>query len=455
MLAPCALLLLVATPRGHEQHRPLLRRAPVGAATMTLPSALRKTLLWVLALTLLWLVLIRGYADYLARPLPARALLLNAQQPEALIKTAEAALIARQMDEAERLAQLVLRKQPLEGRALRILAAVAEARGNRPRALLLMHAAAAASPRDTLAQFWLALNALADRDLNAALQRLDRLLRFQPELADDVFPILATIALNPVGSRALAKWLAVDPNWRFDFLRRLIIESPSSSDINRLLRAIVLAGGVVHEAELEVLAARLLRTRNWPALRKLVTSASVGSEDTALLYDGAFDEVLRNRLRGWVIARVAGADVLISKEPVADNNSLRLLFYDRRVAFKHVSQILLLTPGHYRLSGRARLIDLRAAQGLTWTLSCAESEVLLGKTERFVGTSDWRYFEVGFSVLSADCGAQQLRLVLDARIAAEQQVSGEAWFDDLAVELQAPIESVPEAGNAQQGADSA
>jgi len=422
---------------------------------MTLPSALRKTLLWVFALTLLWLVLIRGYADYLARPLPARALVLNAQQPEALVKTAEAALIARQLEEAERLAQLVLRKQPLDGRALRILAAVAEARGNRPQALLLMHGAAAAAPRDAPAQFWLALNALADRDLTDALQRLDRLLRFQPELADDVFPILATIALNPVGSRAVAKYLAVEPNWRLDFLRRLILESPSSSDINRLLRAIVLAGGVVQQAELEALAARLLRTRDWPALRKLVASASIGGSDTALLYDGGFDGVARNRLRGWVIARVAGADMLISKEPVADNKALRLVFYDRRVAFQHVSQMLLLLPGHYRLSGRARLIDLRAAQGLTWSMSCAESEVPLGKSERLLGSSEWRGFEMDFTVLDADCGAQQLRLVLDARIAAEQQVSGEVWFDDLAVELRGPIESVPEADNVQHDADSA
>jgi len=317
-----------------------------------------------------------------------------------------------------------------------------------------MRAAAVAAPRDVPAQFWLALNALADRDLNDALQRFDRLLRFQPELADDVFPILATIALNPVGSRALAKWLAVEPDWRPDFVRRLILESPSNADINRLLRAISSAGGAVQQYELEAMAARLLRTRDWPALRKLVANAATDGSNSTLLYDGGFDGIASNAMRGWQITRIPGADSLISPEAGVDNKALRLVFYDRRVAFQNVSQILLLLPGDYRLSGRARLLDLRAAQGLVWSLTCAESETPIGKTERFVGSNDWRTFELNFSV-GADCGAQHLRLVLDARIAAEQQVSGEIWFDDLSLELRAPNEAVREAEDVQQGADSA
>lgn len=385
-----------------------------------------------LAVSLVWL-LARGYADYLARPSPERALALNATQPEALVRGADRALVAGVLDEAAVMAEAALRTQPFEGRAFRILGAVAELRGDHERATTLMHMAVATTPRESAAQFWLAINALADKDVNGALQRLDRLLRIEPEIQWDVFPILATIAVNPVGARPVAALLAMDVPWRPEFMIRVMREAESSADLARLFRAIEAAGGSITADELDQFATRLLANREWRQLRRLVKTLATGS-DAYGLHDGGFDGVGRGPLLGWSVGKVPGADVVPSA-PLGDGNrALRLIFHDRRVPFRHVSQTLLLAPGRYQLAGRARAIDLRAALGLAWSLSCVDNRASLGKSDHILGTHDWRSFSVAFEVPESACGGQLLELVLEARIAAEQQVAGEVWFDDLKIE---------------------
>ncbi len=411
---------------------------------MTL-THLRRLGLICLALALAWLVMARGYADYLARVLPQRALALNAGQPEALLVQAETALRAQRLDEAEQLARSALRSAPLSGPALRVLGAVAEARGDQGRAHALIAMGVAVTPRDTAGQFWLAINALADQDLDGCLQRLDRLLRVEPEIEADAFPILATIAVSPAGVRAMAQTLAPDPSWRRQFLGQLIQQAPAAVDVLRLFREIRAAGGAVHEAETDQMMRRLMAANDWKRLRRLLQTLPAATGAIAGLSNGGFDGEGRSPVLDWELDRVAGADVLVADDPMQPGNrALQLVFHDRRVPFRHVSRWLLLSPGNYRLSGRVRLVDLQAAQGLMWTLSCAEENLTIGTSERLAGNSDWREFSMVFKVPSENCGGQRLLLALDARIAAEQQISGEAWFDDLKVERQLPAGATDE-----------
>lgn len=393
----------------------------------------RRIGLLVVAALLLWL-LARGYADHLARPAPELALALNRNQPEALVALAERALLAGAIDDAEASAARALAAHPFEGRALRVLGAVAERRGDRDRAFALMRLAVATTPRETAAQFWLGINALVDKDLDGALLRFDRLLRVEPETQKKVFPILWVIAYNPVGAGPLGAYLAADPPWRAEFLAGVIRGADSISALTRLLRSIEGAGGKLTESELDRLAARLLALRDWGRLRRLLATMAPDAP-TDQLKDGGFDGVGRGPLLGWAIGpKLPGADVLIAAADAGGNRALHLAFHDRRVPFRNVSQVLLLPPGRYQVSGRARLQDLATATGLGWNLGCIGSSALLGKSERMLGSRDWREFRFTFEVPDADCGGQLLQLVLDARIAAEQHVAGKAWFDDLRVD---------------------
>lgn len=392
-----------------------------------------RSLVAVVALCALWLVLIRGYADYLARPLPARALALDGNQPEALVRSAEGALREGKADQAEAYARQALRRHPLEGRALRILGATAELRGDRVAARALMAAAAAATPRDSATQFWLAINALADRDLDTALVKLDRLVRFEPELQSDVFPILATIATNPVGAPAIAPFLTANAPWRTRFIEGLIGQAPAVEDLMRLVRAIEQAGGRLSEAEVDRLAQRLWAGGDWRRLRTLLAREAGAEATPALVRDGGFDGTGRGPFLGWAVRRVPGADTWIGAEPGSGRSVLHVSFHDRRVAYAHVQQALMLDPGRYRLTAQARLANLRTARGLRWVLSCTGRGQPIGQSELLLGSTDWRPVSAHFEVPAENCGGQLLTLMLEARIAAEQQVAGDAWFDDLQI----------------------
>lgn len=394
-------------------------------------SRVRRLGLLVIALSLAWLLLLRGYADYLARPAPDRALALNSGQPVALMLSAERALSEGRLDQAQALSMAALSAQPFEGTALRILGAVAELRGDRSRAMALMQKAVATTPRESAAQFWLAINALADKDIDAALQRLDRLLRFEPQVQKQVFPILSVIAVNPIGAGPISRYLASNAPWRPEFVARLISAAESSAALSRLFRAIQAAGGTIAQTELDLFASRLFARQEWPRLRRLLSDMDPGGH--SLLRDGGFDGKGRGPFLGWTIRRVGGVDILPAAAVQGENRALRIVFLDRRVPFRHVSQSLLLEPGSYKLNGRARSIDLRTALGLNWVLGCVESGAVIAQSERLLGTHDWHSFEVGFVVPDEKCGGQVLTLVLAARIAAEQQAVGEAWFDDLAI----------------------
>ncbi len=408
---------------------------------MTRLSRVGKWGLLALALSLAWL-LSRGYADFLARPAPDRALALNASQPVALVHAAERALADRRFDDAEALASRALLTQPYEGTALRLLGAVAESRGDRTRALALMQWAVATTPRESSAQFWLAIHAAANQDIDAALLRLDRLLRFEPESQDDVFPFLALIAANPIGALPIARHLAVDPPWRAQFVSRLIRETENSADLSRLFRAIGASGGRVSNQELDQFAARLFARHEWPRLRRLIARLDAGGPQ--LLHDGGFDGGNPLALLGWTVTKIPGVDIQIGAAVQGETNrALRLVFLDRRVPFRNVAQSLLLEPGTYVLSGRARSLNLRTALGLGWVLSCVEGNATIAESGRLLGSHDWHPFELAFVVPEERCGGQTLTLVLAARIAAEQQVVGEAWFDDLAIRRLPPTTQEP------------
>lgn len=384
----------------------------------------------VLSALSLWLVLVRGYADYLARIAPERAVSLNPQQIDALGRLAEAALIEGDLIQAESLARRAVAAGFFEGRSIRVLGAIAERAGDAERAHQLMQAAATARPRDTATQYWLALHALANQDIESAMQRLDRVMRFEPASVNQIFPLLGTFAANPVGVRAMLPYLSRAPYWRSPFFTQLIRQSRDLAIVIRLGKLLAATANPMTEGETQALLDALTGRRDWALLRSLTAPASDGN----LLQDGGFDGPGEALLPAWRVQAVKGADIRIGADS-ATNPALQVYFYDRRVAFRHVRQLLLLEPGSYRLSGRVRLNGLEGPKGLVWSIRCeSPTGGALATTDRFLGSTNWREWGLDFVVPDQDCGGQWLVLEIPARIAAEQRLKGDVAFDDLRIE---------------------
>jgi hypothetical protein len=72
-------------------------------------------------------------------------------------------------------------------------------------------------------------------------------------------------------------------------------------------------------------------------------------------------------------------------------------------------------------------------------VSCLDRREL-GKTEELVGDTEWQTLATTFTVPAQGCAVQQLQLQSAARLAVEQEISGQAWFDDVSI---SPAEAPP------------
>jgi tetratricopeptide (TPR) repeat protein len=116
--------------------------------------------LCAIALFAAWRIVSLAIADFYADSDPARALQWRPAHPDALLMLAEKNVAGRKFDAAEALAKRALAANPLDGRAYRVLADAASARGDRKRQQTLIALAVQHAPRDIAARAWAAQIAL-------------------------------------------------------------------------------------------------------------------------------------------------------------------------------------------------------------------------------------------------------------------------------------------------------
>ena len=297
--------------------------------------------------------------------------------------------------------------------------------------------AARLDPRDVATQLWLAAAALRAGHVGAALWHLDAVLRVRPGLAPVLDPQLLALALAPGAQPAYAEAFAAQPPWGPGFFAWACSQPvTANAAVDVLYAALRATPAGLSDGEWGVYLDRLLGQRRWlDAYLAWVQSLSPAQRERLdNVFNGDFRDPVSNRGFDWRISYVAGAEVHVVPRTDTPGQALEVHFLDQRVPFSgQVRELLALAPGHYRLSGLARLDDLRNERGLQWAVSCAHDGRLLGATARLRGSQPWRAFSADISVPERGCGAQWLALRLDYRIPAEQWAGGSAWYTALRV----------------------
>lgn len=399
------------------------------------PVATLRVLACLAVLAIGWRMLSLGLADHYSRFRPEVALGWRQYHPVALVAAAEK-IASKDPTRASELALAALKANPLEGRAYRVLGEIAEHRGDPQGALKLYQIASIRSPRDLATHFWLERRYLAEGKLAGALRQVDLMLRIEPRTQDSQFPLLQSLAALPQAHAALAELLAQSPPWRETFLLGLSAQAQDSLAIAPFMGRLRLSPGGLSEAELSAWVERLSKDQRWGEayLTWAATLPSEQQSELGNLFNGGFEREPSNSGFDWRFSRVPGAYIeRESGQGVTGGFALRISFEGRRVAFQHVSQLLALSPGRYRLAGRSRADGLRNERGLVWTVFCADTNQSLVDTEPLTGQTPWRPFLKSFVVPTEGCGGQWLRLAVPARVAAEQRIGGRAWFDDLRI----------------------
>jgi hypothetical protein len=334
-------------------------------------------------------------------------------------------------------AEQALREEPLDSRALALLAIIAERQGNRDKADALMSRAGRQTWHDPLIESWLLVRNLQKRDFNAALEPMDALLRTQNGLQPGEAQMLVELAGVPNGLTAIVNALGAAPPWRLDVLQELCAHLTSTDQLIALYRRLDQTAHRVTAAELRPYLGRLVAAHlysdayeDWVLMGPAKHLAALEQQP----YNGDFTSVPSGLPFDWTLDSVPGAQLDIVKAPDAPGRALHLQFSGARVDFANVSQIMLLAPGNYHFTGLEMSKDLQTARGLWWHISCLASPGNgLTETALVAGTKAWNGFDVDFRVPRNGCEAQQLSLELPARTATEHQIDGEAWYRSLRI----------------------
>ena len=399
-----------------------------------------RTRTWLLATVLLllagfvaWRILAITQAGRWAEEDPQRALRWNSRHPQALLALAEQQLAAGQLDQARASARRLLAAEPLEGRGYRILAAAEALQGRADQALALYTIAARRSPRDLRTRAWLTEHYLVAGDYPAALHHVDLLLRTSPGQGPVVMPLLAQLAADPAFANELASVLARRPPWRPGLLSTLQ-KAKDPRGAEQVLSALRRQGGVNADEYDDWIAYLIRQGRLGEAYGRWAGTLDLQGKPLPLVYNGDFEQPVSDRGFDWRQTRIPGVSLEFVPDRSARGLAAHAAFRGRPVAKVNLEQLLLLGPGRYRFSARVRADALRSERGLEWTLTCIGQSTPLATSEPLGGTFNWRSVVMEVNVPVTGCHGQSLRLRNPAPAGSIQQVSGDLWFDEVAVQ---------------------
>jgi len=319
----------------------------------------------------------------------------------------------------------------LDARALRILA-LKEGGGDSPKAAEMMLLARSLSKRDTVVEAWLFDHYARQQDFAKAFDHADVLLREDPDLADQLFPILGSVAASPQATKHLASRLTLEPSWRTPFLAFLSEKGDPNAAFG-LLQALNQGKTKPTDAEAGALFQRLISLKQYePALLAWLLLAPpdrIARFDG--LYDGAFDNRGGPAPFNWSLTGGVGGTVDVSPAPDRPGDNTLHVNYDGYSNVLLASQVVVLSPGAYRITGEAKFVPPLGSQNLAWSIACLENEgVVLGKGSSNPAQS-WQSFSIPFEVPSEGCTGQILRLI---PVSGERRTSIDAWYDKIAIQ---------------------
>lgn len=329
-----------------------------------------------------------------------------------------------------------LATDPLNARAIRILGQLALGDNDEAAAGRLMQAAARRSLRESVAVYWLMQRSYQRGDSAETLAHADALMRTRPGTIPIVAPYVAALAEADGSRDAVVALLTRNPPWRPGLLNQYLV---SVRDGRTPLRVLVGLKTSPHpptaaelRAYLDFLIGHNLYDLAYYAWLQFLPPEQLAS--AGLLFNGSFEQPFSGQPFDWLITKGAGftAD-RIRRTDKAGEQALAIDFGQGRVGFQPMTQMTLLAPGTYTLmlQYKGHLVGRR---GLLWRISCAASGEVLGESPMLLGPEPrWKEMRVPFSVPAADCRAQKVLLVHDARSASEQMVTGSMMFDELTI----------------------
>lgn len=405
---------------------------------------MRQVLRYGVLIAVLGFVLVSGWrivgqmqAERYQKEDPDRALAWRPNDPSALLVLAERQLAKGDVVLAQASARRLLAHEPLQGEAFRVLAEAADRQGHREKAYQLYRIAERRAPRDLPTRAWLTQRFLEKGEYNEALDQIDRLLRMSPKRATNIHPVLVQMAKDEKFAEALAQSLRANPPWRRGFLA--VLHNPKTGDpvaAGQVMGALQQQGGLSPEEYTGWLDSLMAQGRWEEAYARWAGAVPKPGGRLPLVYNGDFAHVPSDSGFDWRLRRIPGVLLQFEETSGTRGQAAYLRFLDRRIPSAGLEQALVLSPGRYQVSLRARAQALRSALGLQWVIACVGSGGVVARTGPVEGSFGWREFEAAFAIPDSGCTGQWLRLINPVPAGSAQRVAGDLWFSDVKISPQ-------------------
>jgi len=330
-------------------------------------------------------------------------------------------------------ATAMLHDSPIDGRAWRVLAQLADASGDKARADTFYAIAVRRAPRDRPTRAALIDRAFAGNDLSAGFAQLDALLRVAPLAGPPTLHALMPSLADARVQAAFVARLASNPPWRGQLLPALKDPTTDPGIALGLLTRLSQDSSLT-PAETDVRIGLLQRTGQDAEARRqwLATLPADVREGDNLLFDGGFEHPGVAGAYGWRLAPSPGVDIGSDDDaPAQGRHALAIDFSGRAIGGIGLEQSLALAPGDYRL-GFAAQNATDAQRPIAWRLRCRDGAELLSLPLPAPGGQGWQRTSADFRV-PAGCSGQTLGLELLARSLFDRQLSGTLRLDDIRI----------------------
>jgi hypothetical protein len=230
------------------------------------------------------------------------------------------------------------------------------------------------------------------------------------------------------GRSALEARLETRPPWGSSFLIALAAQAPEPAIALAYLSDLGATPAKPTAAEWTAYFARRVKDQAYGVayldwLRTLPPSALAQAK---AIYDGGFAGLPGVPPFNWRLGGEAEID-----RPKSEAAGVLHARYDGYGAPELAEQLLLLAPGSYRFSGRARAAG-DASGALAWILLCADAPgVILAQVPAPGAAGEWRAFSAAVQVPGAGCAAQWLRLT---PLPVDHVRPVEVWYGALAMD---------------------
>ena len=275
----------------------------------------------------------------------------------------------------------------------------------------------------------------------AGLELLGRLVANYPDTRGRAFPVMAELLARERFQGEFAKVASQNPAWLAPFMADACARGTDPAVLVPLVMQSSTSTHAVPAAAACVMD-RLRSAGKWDEAYHLWLNLLPKERRARLgfVFNGGFEALPENAGFDWILQqspeKQAGHTAEVVRMPGAEGQRvLRVAYNGKRQSGVPARQYLLLPPGDYELTGLARPEGIKAVRGIHWTVRCmagAKVGAIVAKSERFLGSSDWRRFAMDVAV-DGSCPGHVLQLEPVAEEREVAFVEGTAWFDALAL----------------------